>query len=68
MPTKNELFLKFTDYCSEQYAKISDKKAFLIRYDADIELNRLINMAEREDDYGKCSDLLRKAINLLCKS
>jgi hypothetical protein len=57
MPTKNELFLKFTDYCSEQYAKVSDKKAFLIRYDADIELNRLINMAEREDDYenvGNC--------------
>jgi len=67
MPTKNELFLKFTDYCSEQYAKVSDKTAFMNNFNADSEIDKLIDMAEHEDDYEKCRDLLKQAVSLLCR-
>jgi len=63
MPTKNELFLKFTDYCSKQYDKVSDKTAFMNKFNTDSEINRLLDMAEREDDYEKCRDLLKQAVS-----
>lgn len=64
MTDKNELFLKFTDYCSKKYADAPDKTAFLNKYNGNKELNMLIAEAERENDTEKIRDLLKKAISL----
>jgi hypothetical protein len=68
MPTVNELFLKFTDYCSVQYEKSSDKTAFMRLLLNDNEMKRLINKAECEADYESCKELLRQAAIFLLKN